>query len=250
VARVVVGVAALAVTYAILFLNQGRVDSMLEEDGVVEYVGAAGLLLASLFFFVAFVRSRRGPSSRFHRIKRLSLIVLALVFLVGAGEEISWGQRLLGFGTPEAVSEANSQDEITVHNLTALEGWLEIERLFQLFWIAFAVIVPVACAVSARTRTWLERLIPILPLWIAALFVANQACAEIVDAVFSSSPDLYRGTIPLDQGRFEITETNVALLFALAAFVVLRDVTGVRARPPDRAEATKAAAGESLPTRT
>lgn len=34
-----------------------------------------------------------------------------------AGEEISWGQRILGFETPDALREVNRQDEFTLHNV-------------------------------------------------------------------------------------------------------------------------------------
>ncbi len=44
---------------------------------------------------------------------------LALVF--GAGEEISWGQRIFGFATPGFLQEVNSQGEFTVHNIGAAD---------------------------------------------------------------------------------------------------------------------------------
>ena len=39
----------------------------------------------------------------------------ALLFV--AGEEISWGQRILGFATPDALAALNRQDEFNVHNI-------------------------------------------------------------------------------------------------------------------------------------
>jgi hypothetical protein len=37
--------------------------------------------------------------------------------LLRGGEEISWGQRLFGWGTPEALQKINHQHETTVHNV-------------------------------------------------------------------------------------------------------------------------------------
>lgn len=219
---VLVGTGALALGYAVLFLGQDAVDAMMGEDGVVEYLGALGLFAASVLFFLGFLRVRQSPISW---IKKAFLLVLALVFLFGAGEEISWGQRILGVETPEALRDANVQGELNFHNLEVLGVTLEIERLFQAFWVVFAVLVPIACAFSERARITLGRLIPVLPLWIAALFVVDQVLAELVEAFLTSNPDLYHGSLPLGTNRWELTETLVALLFAVASWTVLHDLS-------------------------
>jgi hypothetical protein len=60
---------------------------------------------------------RRDPEDRPRRWLRLGL---ALAFAVGAtyfaGEEISWGQHFLGFGTPESYVAWNYQGETNLHN--------------------------------------------------------------------------------------------------------------------------------------
>ena len=43
--------------------------------------------------------------------------VLSICFLFVAGEEISWGQRLLNIETPDILMKHNKQGEITLHNL-------------------------------------------------------------------------------------------------------------------------------------
>jgi len=40
-----------------------------------------------------------------------------LLCLFGAGEEISWGQRIFGLETPDFLSDKNAQGEIGLHNL-------------------------------------------------------------------------------------------------------------------------------------
>jgi hypothetical protein len=47
--------------------------------------------------------------------------LLALGSLFIAGEEIAWGQRLLGFATPEELAAVNHQNEVTVHNVSGLQ---------------------------------------------------------------------------------------------------------------------------------
>jgi hypothetical protein len=82
-----------------------REDSVLEWAQVAAYTAAAalGLVGAPLLW-------RRGD-----KVAGATLAVLGLAAFLSAGEEISWGQRLLGFGTPELFAE-NEQGEVTLHN--------------------------------------------------------------------------------------------------------------------------------------
>jgi tetratricopeptide (TPR) repeat protein len=52
---------------------------------------------------------RPSPYRWFHALT-------ALVFFYGAGEEISWGQRLLGFSSPAVFEDYNLQEETNLHN--------------------------------------------------------------------------------------------------------------------------------------
>ena len=57
-------------------------------------------------------------------------LLFALALFVAALEEVSWGQRLFGWSTPEGLSRVNEQDETTLHNISNLN------RVFPtvLFW--------------------------------------------------------------------------------------------------------------------
>lgn len=83
------------------------------EDRMVEYGTAIALLAASLILL------RNGLSMRG---KATTLAVsltffYAFLFFFGAGEEISWGQRIFGWETSEAMKQINRQDETTIHNI-------------------------------------------------------------------------------------------------------------------------------------
>jgi len=83
------------------------------EDGLVEYGTAIALLLASMTLL------RNGLSLRSKGLKLAAGLTFfyAFMFFFGAGEEISWGQRIFGWETPDALKEMNRQDETTLHNL-------------------------------------------------------------------------------------------------------------------------------------
>lgn len=84
------------------------------EDGYIEYLTAFFLLLTSLYclFKSLYIRNR------WHSI---FFGLMALLFFFGFGEEISWGQRIFGFETPEGLKRINSQQEFNVHNIMVEE---------------------------------------------------------------------------------------------------------------------------------
>jgi len=83
------------------------------EDGPIEYGTAVLLLIGGV---VLLCRAVRGTGSRGMVFVALTGIY-ALLFFLAAGEEISWGQRIFGLETPEALAQRNDQHELTFHNL-------------------------------------------------------------------------------------------------------------------------------------
>lgn len=82
-----------------------------QEDRPLEWASALLLFAGSgMFGLLAF---RRRADAIPACIAAGLCIALAVVGL----EEISWGQRLLGFATPEALAQANWQHEFNVHNV-------------------------------------------------------------------------------------------------------------------------------------
>jgi hypothetical protein len=56
-------------------------------------------------------------------------LLLGVLLLLVAMEEIAWGQQFFGFATPELIKHFNAQDEITLHNVEGLQGHTEWFRL-------------------------------------------------------------------------------------------------------------------------
>ena len=48
------------------------------------------------------------------------------VLLFTAGEEISWGQHIFGYPTPDWIAERNSQEEFNLHNSYVLQSTLHL----------------------------------------------------------------------------------------------------------------------------
>ncbi len=82
------------------------------EDGPVEWGTALCLLLSSL------VLTRNALALRGRGGLAVAMTALyALAFFFAAGEEISWGHRLLDREVPEFFLENNAQGETNIHNL-------------------------------------------------------------------------------------------------------------------------------------
>lgn len=69
---------------------------------------------------------------------------MAAVLFAVAGDEISWGQRILGIETPEDLKQINTQGEITFHNLPAFnnyvtKGYILLGLFGSLGWILSGV---------------------------------------------------------------------------------------------------------------
>ena len=82
-------------------------DGLSEWWSVATYLAAAGMAGATARLLLGM-----GHSYLFG-----IQLLLAALFLLGAMEEVSWGQRLFGWGTPAILREVNEQSETTLHNL-------------------------------------------------------------------------------------------------------------------------------------
>ena len=83
---------------------------LLKEDGWIENLTAISLFLAS---FLLFATARIERNS----VRRCVYVLGGLAMMFGAGEEISWGQRIIGFATPDILLDFNSQKEFNIHNI-------------------------------------------------------------------------------------------------------------------------------------
>jgi len=114
-----------------------------EEDGIFE-VGTALALLACAAFFLVSASGRAWRLSRGLSAATVALAVLCLLLFL---EEISWGQRIFDWDTPEESSTLNAQQETNLHNMFV--GYNQLIRLV----IALAI----SSALLGR-QFWLHRL--------------------------------------------------------------------------------------------
>ena len=216
--RILVALAALAL--GVMLLNVTLVfgfdtaHRLLAEDGLYENTTALALLGAGVLFFMAFRRSANRPG--WTRLSRLFVLAMALLWVFGAGEEISWGQRIFGFGPTDAA--INRQEETNIHNLRVLYDGAPVRpyRLFTLFWFSIVFAVPVIAALYEPARRFISRYIPIFPWALGGVFIFNEVFSKVVGTMLPGGSPLW------DQFRVEIRETNLALLALATGFYLYR----------------------------
>jgi hypothetical protein len=120
--------AVAALLYVMISLAQRSWDRfayLLREDGAFETLTAGFLFLScGLCHLLATGLRRRGQP----KVAWWIWTAASLFFFAGM-EEISWGQRLLGISTPDALSAVNRQKELNLHNIGGFQGTNEI-RVF------------------------------------------------------------------------------------------------------------------------
>lgn len=164
--RLAAAVAAGSAAVVLVLYGTARheLGTLTEEDGVVEWLTAIGYFVAAGAFALAARSSSRG---------RWWMILLAVGFFWVAGEEISWGQRLLGLSTPSTLNHENVQHELTLHNIKGVQGNVRLVG-FAIFSMLYVVLPFVAA--DARVAPWLRRYsFPVPPAWVAPPALAGLA---------------------------------------------------------------------------
>jgi hypothetical protein len=133
------------------------------EDGFAE-------TLQMIFYVLALVMSATFAWRQYRAGERLIALLylgLSLAFVFMGGEELSWGQRLFGWETPEAFVEANKQGETTLHNIHGVEAafkWL------QMVVGAYGAILPLVVLLWRPGPRWTKLVDAVVPHYTLVLY--------------------------------------------------------------------------------
>lgn len=199
-----------------------RLGSMLfDEDRYFENMGALGLFVTSLVFAYGLVKiSKIRSATLFFRLRQLILLGCALIAFFGAGEEISWGQRIFNWQTPVALNQINDQGETNIHNIVVLDHDLPFEKAFDAFWMSLTVLLPLATMYIRPLREFVGRFFSAPHLGVGFLFLCNYLWAKVAESLYQ--PSYIYSQVPFIQAVQEVKESNYELLFVLAALYIVR----------------------------
>ncbi|NGX42805.1 MAG: hypothetical protein K940chlam7_01093 [Chlamydiae bacterium] len=113
------------------YLSNTISDKIMKEDGIAEWLTALTFLFCSV---IAAANIFISPRIQY----KITFLLFSLLFFLCFGEEISWGQRIFGFASPEAIKNINAQEEFNLHNSF---GYLA-DHLFFIAIFSYGCVMP------------------------------------------------------------------------------------------------------------
>ncbi len=120
---------------------------MIDEDSLLETIQV--VLISATSGILAWVSAQLIRTGR--RAMAALYVLLALGTFFVAGEEISWGQRIFGWRTPEALEVINAQQEISVHNI---HGFHQLFIYAVMLGGLYGTVAPLVGLALSPARRW------------------------------------------------------------------------------------------------
>lgn len=142
--------AAAGATLVVVILARLRGDPSIlaaatRESGVFENATVLALVLLGLWCMTA------GRRRRDERLWRWGLPLFGILAVMAGLEEMSWGQHVIGFATPEFLAGRNIQNESNLHNLIDSEIFGALVHVpVYAFFVFPALLVSLAPALARR----------------------------------------------------------------------------------------------------
>jgi tetratricopeptide (TPR) repeat protein len=133
------------------------------------------------FFLATFVFSTLNALDANLSRTRWFFTLLAVASFYTFMEEISWGQRLFGYQTPDFFEKHSYQDEANLHNLLTgpVESWTKtlLTHLISAGLIGYGLLYPLTLKFRWKPAIWLEQLgVVAPPLALSPAFVIAAIC--------------------------------------------------------------------------
>ncbi|RYY57308.1 MAG: hypothetical protein EOO09_02880 [Chitinophagaceae bacterium] len=199
--KIILGLVAVIVAAGIV-LFYTDLDSWIiytEEDGTVEWLTVLGLLMGSGVCVARFFRLRKERSWWFLTV----VLGLGMLMFAAAGEEISWGQRILGIRSSEFFIENNAQGETNFHNL--IVGGEKLNKIIFSIGLSIALAVyllafPLLYQRNEKFKAFVDR---------SGIMIARLYQIVSIGVLYVLTETMRHGK------RAEILEAGIALLFFL-----------------------------------
>jgi len=218
-----IALASLLMLYFLdLVLDKDLVVRLNCEDNLFENLTVMAFFLTTIVFLILYSRTRK-----------LIVLLFALVFLFGTGEEISWGQRLFNYHVPEKITACNTQHEFNIHNLKALSStdsngikkgisrYMTIGAFYLLFCFFYGILQPGLLMRIGFVRRIVERMgIPVPPFIIGIFFLVNYGIFKSLGHVNVMGDSSVRFYLVID----ESFECGSAFIFLLISISFLQNI--------------------------
>ena len=162
----------LIIGYILFYTNLSAFIVYVEEDGTVEWLTVVGLMLGCIVSFSRFFKLLRRRNWWFLTVT----FMLGLLLFFASGQEISWGQRILGIKSPEFFQKNNAQHETNIHNL--IVDHVKLNKLIFSFMLSIAMgiyllLIPILFEKSKKIKAFINYSgVPVPRLYQVIAFVA------------------------------------------------------------------------------
>lgn len=207
------------------FISDDYLIKLTREDGFYENMGAIFFMLTAIAFFILALKPSlfQGNNGSAGIYEKWYFLLFGLLFVFACGEEISWGQRIFNFSTPESIKESNVQEEFNFHNLEFFHGktadgeekkgiaaMLEMHKLFYMSFFIFLLIIPLIYRFSTRFKSLVDKLhAPVPSVFLGILFAFNLGIGHLIKVMVENEiPDVGHGVV-------EIKEVVIAVILFL-----------------------------------
>ncbi|MCQ0111330.1 hypothetical protein SAMN04487906_0593 [Zhouia amylolytica] len=152
------------------------------EDGAVEYGTAFMLLSISILcLYRLFLLGGSKPA-----LWKIGVLFFAILFFFGAGEEVSWGQRIFGIESSDFFLENNAQKETNLHNLVVSGkkvNKIVFSQLLMLAMVTYLLIVPFLY----RKKEWVKNItkkfaVPVVKWHHTIAFISSTILVTLIPA--------------------------------------------------------------------
>ncbi len=150
-----------------------------KEDGPLQNTtsilfGLSSICFVAIAFRSDFIKEKRtGPTY-------LMTVAWALLMFIFMGEEISWGQRIFGFATPESLSAINGQNETNIHNIVFVDTFLGGKyRYLSIMMLLTGLFIPLFSLTNLGKHLVQWWAFPVSPLMYWFLFVGAYIYGKI-----------------------------------------------------------------------
>lgn len=139
----------------IYFTDADSFANLVREDGFYENLTSLFLFLTSITLFAKFFRYQKYYGITW----KIGVFLMAVAMFFGAGEEISWGQRIFGVESSDFFIQNNAQQETNLHNMVVGEVKLNKLIFSNIMSICFGIyflVLPILWTKSPKLKSLID----------------------------------------------------------------------------------------------
>ena len=167
-------------------------------------------------FILKYVKKNKSTFSIF--------LILSIIFLIGGLEEISYGQRILGFNNIMFLT--NKQGETTIHNLESAQPYRHFYYIITSFLGSFSWLIFPKIKFFAKNELFIKYVLP--PKFLFSYFssvLITVLVMKYVPAEFINGRVTFGFFINYDSEFFELILGLGLMLFIINSFYEIRKMT-------------------------